>query len=39
MTVAGRDGHAITRNSSFFKKIFQNMLDDSYSDCKEQEMK
>ena len=39
MIVAGRDGHAITRNSSFFKKVFQNMLDDSYSDCKEQEMK
>ena len=36
MVVAGRDGHAVTTNSSFFKKVSQNMSDDSYSDYKEQ---
>ena len=36
MIVARRDGHATTRNSSFFKKVSQNMLGDSYSDYEEQ---
>ena len=36
MIVARRDGHAITRNSLFFQKVSQNMLDDSYSDYEEQ---
>ena len=31
MIITRRDGHAITRNNSFFKKVSQNMLDDSYS--------
>ena len=35
MIVARSDGHAITRNSSFFKKVSQNMLDDSFSDHEE----
>ena len=26
MIIARRDGHAISRNSSFFKKVSQNML-------------
>ena len=32
MIVARRNGHAITRNSSFFKNFSQNTLDDSYLD-------
>ena len=36
MIVARRDGHAITRKSSFFKNNSQNMFDDSYSDYEEQ---
>ena len=35
--IARRDAHA-TRNSSFFK-VFQNMLDNSYSDYEEQKNK
>ena len=36
MIVARRDGHAVTRNSSFFKKVSKNMMNDSYSDYEEQ---
>ena len=36
MIVARRDGHVVTRNSSFFKKNSKNMLNDSYSDYEEQ---
>ena len=36
MIAARRDGHAVTRKSSFFKTISQNMFDDSYSDYEEQ---
>ena len=36
MIVARRDGHAITRKSSFFENNSQNMFDDSYSDYEEQ---
>ena len=36
MIVARRDGHAITRKSSFFKNNSLNMFDDSYSDYEEQ---